>query len=73
MTSGSTITLQDAVQSAATGDIWLFRGKSFADLTIRAATNSPVNHVGMAVAIDDLPPLAVARGAGPVAAGCVDG
>ena len=57
MTSGSTIKLQDAVHSAATGDIWLFRGKSFADLTIRAATNSPVNHVGMAVAIDDLPPL----------------
>jgi hypothetical protein len=28
-----------------------------ADRTIRAATNSPVNHVGMAVAIDDLPPL----------------
>jgi hypothetical protein len=57
VTSDSTITLQDAVQSAATGDIWLFRGRSFADLTIRAATNSPVNHVGMAVAIDDLPPL----------------
>jgi hypothetical protein len=57
VTSDSTITLKDAVHSAATGDIWLFRGKSFADLTIRAATNSPVNHVGMAVAIDDLPPL----------------
>jgi hypothetical protein len=57
VTSGSTITLEDAAQSAATGDIWLFRGRSFADLTIRAATNSPVNHVGMAVAIDDLPPL----------------
>jgi hypothetical protein len=57
VTSDSTITLRDAVQSAATGDIWLFRGRSFADLTIRAATNSPVNHVGMAVAIDDLPPL----------------
>ena len=28
-----------------------------ADVTIRALTNSPVNHVGMAVAIDDLPPL----------------
>jgi hypothetical protein len=55
--SGSTTTLHNAVQSAATGDIWLFRGKSVADRTIRAATNSPVNHVGMAVAIDDLPPL----------------
>ena len=39
MTSGSTITLQDAVHSAATGDIWLFRGKSFADVTIRAYPN----------------------------------
>ena len=40
-----------------TGDIWLFKGSTLADRTIRAATNSPVNHVGMAVAIDDLPPL----------------
>jgi len=28
-----------------------------ADRAIRAVTNSPVNHVGMVVAIDDLPPL----------------
>jgi len=42
---------------ASTGDIWLFRGRSAADLAIRAMTNSPVNHVGMVVAIDDLPPL----------------
>src|SRR5947207_7238965 len=28
-----------------------------ADVAIRTLTNSPVNHVGMAVAIDDLPPL----------------
>jgi hypothetical protein len=51
------LALEDAVATAATGDIWLFRGRSMADLTIRALTNSPVNHVGMAVAIDDLPPL----------------
>ena len=51
------LALTDAVATAATGDIWLFRGRSMADLTIRALTNSPVNHVGMAVAIDDLPPL----------------
>lgn len=51
------LALEDAVATAATGDIWLFRGGSMADLTIRALTNSPVNHVGMAVAIDDLPPL----------------
>ena len=51
------LALEDAVATAATGDIWLFRGRSAADLTIRTLTNSPVNHVGMAVAIDDLPPL----------------
>jgi hypothetical protein len=51
------LALADAVATASTGDIWLFRGPSLADRTIRAATNSPVNHVGMVVAIDDLPPL----------------
>ena len=51
------LTLDDAVATASTGDIWLFRGRSLADVAIRAVTNSPVNHVGMVVAIDDLPPL----------------
>jgi hypothetical protein len=51
------LTLEEAVAVAATGDIWLFRGRSPADLAIRAVTNSPVNHVGMVVAIDDLPAL----------------
>ena len=51
------LTLDEAVAIAATGDIWLFRGHSAADLAIRTLTNSPVNHVGMVVAIDDLPPL----------------
>jgi hypothetical protein len=51
------IALPEAVATASTGDIWLFRGRAFADLTIRAVTNSPVNHVGMVVALDDLPPL----------------
>ena len=51
------LVLEDAVATASTGDIWLFRGRSAADRAIRAFTNSPVNHVGMAVAIDDLPPL----------------
>jgi hypothetical protein len=51
------VTLDEAVSITATGDIWLFRGKSIADRAIRTVTNSPVNHVGMAVAIDDLPPL----------------
>ena len=51
------LALDDAVATASTGDIWLFRGRSLADVAIRAVTNSPVNHVGMVVALDDLPPL----------------
>src|SRR3712207_6509025 len=36
----------------------LFRsGASVADRAIRALTNAPVNHVGMAVVLEDLPPL----------------
>jgi hypothetical protein len=54
---GTTIAFDEAIATAATGDIWLFRGRSVADLAIRTFTNSPVNHVGMVVAIDDLPPL----------------
>jgi hypothetical protein len=52
-----TLALDDALATASTGDIWLFRGRSLADVAIRAVTNSPVNHVGMVVALDDLPPL----------------
>jgi hypothetical protein len=51
------IALDEAVETASTGEIWLFRGRSLGDLAIRTVTNSPVNHVGMVVAIDDLPPL----------------
>lgn len=51
------VTLGAAVDTASTGDLWLFRGRSLADRAIRAATNSPINHVGMVVALDDLPPL----------------
>ena len=40
-----------------TGDVWLFRGSPIADRAIRIATNAPVNHVAMVVALDDLPPL----------------
>jgi hypothetical protein len=54
---GSALALDEAIATAATGDLWLFRGRSLADRAIQAVTNSPVNHVGMAVAIDDLPPL----------------
>jgi hypothetical protein len=55
--SETVLALDEAVATAATGDIWLFRGRSFADRAIQTVTNAPVNHVGMAVAIDDLPPL----------------
>ena len=57
MTRTSPLTLDDAVDLTRTGDLWLFRGRSAADHAIRAVTNSPVNHVGMAVVLDDLPPL----------------
>lgn len=51
------LTLANAAQETRTGDVWLFRGNSHADKAIRLFTNSPVNHVGMVVALDDLPPL----------------
>ena len=53
----TTIALADATQQTTTGDIWLFRGRSAADRAIRLFTNSPVNHVGMVIALDGLPPL----------------
>ncbi len=51
------LTLEDAIATSATGDLWLFRGRSLADRAIQAVTNAPVNHVGMVVALDDLPAL----------------
>ncbi len=57
MPDRSSLTLDGAVELTRTGDVWLFRGHSAADHAIRAVTNSPVNHVGMAVVLDDLPPL----------------
>ena len=51
------LSLDAAVDLTRTGDLWLFRGRSAADHAIRALTNAPVNHVGMAVVLDDLPPL----------------
>ncbi len=53
----SSISLDTAVDATRTGDIWIFRGHSAADRAIQTLTNSPVNHVGMAVVVDDLPPL----------------
>ena len=55
--SAVSISLDEAVDLARTGDVWLFRGHAMADRAIQLATNSPVNHVGMSVAIEDLPPL----------------
>ncbi|MDT5100852.1 MAG: hypothetical protein QOC76_4589 [Mycobacterium sp.] len=53
----NTVTLDRALNETRTGDIWLFRGDSRPDRAIQTMTNAPVNHVGMTVAIDDLPPL----------------
>jgi hypothetical protein len=54
---GARITLDEAVETSRTGDLWLFRGNATADRAVRLFTNAPVNHVGMAVVLDDLPPL----------------
>ncbi|HXA57632.1 MAG TPA: hypothetical protein VNW94_00565 [Streptosporangiaceae bacterium] len=51
------LALDDAVGLTRTGDVWLFRGHTATDRAIQLTTNSPVNHVGMSVVIDDLPPL----------------
>ncbi|ASF06964.1 hypothetical protein NBRGN_072_00600 [Nocardia brasiliensis NBRC 14402] len=55
--TGTGIDLDRALELTRTGDIWLFRGHSAADRAIRLTTNSPVNHVGMSVVLDDLPAL----------------
>jgi hypothetical protein len=51
------IGLDEAVNLTRTGDIWLFRGRTVPDRAIQMTTNAPVNHVGMSVVLDDLPPL----------------
>jgi hypothetical protein len=51
------IPLDEAIDLTRTGDLWLFRGRTAADRAIQVTTNSPVNHVGMAIVIEDLPPL----------------
>jgi hypothetical protein len=53
----TSLTLEQAVDLTRTGDVWLFRGHTVADRAIQVSTNSPVNHVGMSVVIEDLPPL----------------
>jgi hypothetical protein len=54
---GTPLSLDRAVDLTRTGDVWLFRGRTVADRAIQVTTNSPVNHVGMSVVIEDLPPL----------------
>jgi hypothetical protein len=56
-TGGAQIGLEQALDLTRTGDVWLFRGRKAADRAIQITTNSPVNHVGMSVVLDDLPPL----------------
>ena len=51
------VPLDDAVDATRTGDLWVFRGGTVADRLIQTASNAPVNHVGMAIVLDDLPPL----------------
>ncbi|MEV4471197.1 hypothetical protein ACFFR3_29445 [Nonomuraea salmonea] len=51
------LTLDEAVGVTRTGDLWIFRGRSAPDRAIQTMTNSPVNHVGMAIVIEDLPPM----------------
>ncbi|WP_433617390.1 hypothetical protein ACQP2P_17780 [Dactylosporangium sp. CA-139114] len=51
------VDLDEAVRMTRTGDLWVFRGRTPADRAIQTLTNSPVNHVGMAVVLDDMPPL----------------
>jgi hypothetical protein len=51
------ISLDEAIDLTRTGDVWIFRGSSGPDRAIRAITNSPVNHVGMSLVVEDMPPL----------------
>jgi hypothetical protein len=51
------LTLDEAVDLTRSGDVWVFRGRSPADRAIQVLSNAPVNHVGMTVVLDDLPPL----------------
>ena len=51
------MSLQRALDETRTGDLWLFRGSTGPDRAIQTMSNAPVNHVGMTIAIEDLPPL----------------
>ncbi|HET9519108.1 MAG TPA: hypothetical protein VFO77_15405, partial [Actinoplanes sp.] len=51
------LSLDEAIDLTRTGDVWIFRGRSGPDRAIQTLTNSPVNHVGMSLVIEDMPPL----------------
>jgi hypothetical protein len=51
------LSLDEALDLTRTGDVWIFRGRSGPDRAIQTLTNSPVNHVGMSLVIEDMPPL----------------
>ena len=51
------IGLDEAIDLTRTGDIWIFRGRKGPDRAIQTLTNSPVNHVGMSLVIEDMPAL----------------
>src|ERR1700754_1343288 len=51
------LNLDQALNETRTGDLGLFRGGSRPDRAIQTLTNSPVNHVGVTVTIDDLASL----------------
>ncbi len=56
-TGTQAVPFDEAVAATRTGDLWIFRGGTVADRLIQTASNAPVNHVGMALVVDDLPPL----------------
>ncbi len=51
------IDLVEPLDLTRTGVVWLFRGHTPPDRAIQLSTNSPVNHVGMSVVLEDLPAL----------------
>jgi hypothetical protein len=57
MEPGSVLDITASARHVRTGDLFVFRGTSGADRVIRTVTNAPVNHVGMALVVDELPPL----------------
>ena len=56
-TGTAPVAFATALDTTRTGDLWIFRGGTVADRVIQAASNAPVNHVGLAVVLEDLPPL----------------